>query len=225
MANHGPSEAAPSAKQLVFLAMVATVVAVIVFLCGVLVGRGLPARRAIGPTATDVALSGGGGVTGFGIPDIALAPGAEPVSPLDNLSYFDLLNSTDVAPEAQPAPADTPAEESAFESREPSPSGPLADGTADAAVPVATLPVPSRAAAAASFVVQVTALRSRDEARSVAAGLVAKGYPAFVVDPTPGAPVAVFRVRVGPYPDLGAAEPVRDRLETEEQFKPFLMRP
>ena len=224
MANHGPSEAAPSAKQLVFLAMVATVVAVIVFLCGVLVGRGLPARRATGPPATGVA-STGAGVTGLGIPEIAPDPGAEPGSPLDDLSYFDLLNSTDSAPETPSAPADTPAEEPAFESREPSPPGPLVDGTADAAASVATLPVPSTAAVAPSFVVQVTALRSGDEARMVAAGLVAKGYPAFVVDPLPGAPVAVFRVRVGPYRDLVAAEPVRDRLETEEQFKPFLIRP
>ena len=224
MANHGPSEAAPSAKQLVFLAMVATVVAVIVFLCGVLVGRGLPARRAIGLTATDVAQNGAG-VTGLGIPEIAPDPGVEPGSPLDDLSYFDLLNSPDSAPEALSAPPDTLAEESALESREPSPPGTLADGGADAAASVATLPVPSGAAGAAPFVVQVTALRSGDDARTVAAGLVAKGYPAFVVDPTPGAPVALFRVHVGPYPDLAAAEPVRDRLETEEQFKPLLIRP
>ena len=45
--NHGPSEAAPSAKQLVFLAIMATVVAVIVFLCGVVVGRGTAARRGV----------------------------------------------------------------------------------------------------------------------------------------------------------------------------------
>ena len=217
MANHGPSEAAPSAKQLVFLAMVATVVAVIVFLCGVLVGRDLP-RRAAGPTATGVAPSGAG-VLGLGIPEIAPGSGAAPGSPLDDLSYFELLNSTDS--EARSAPA----EEFARESREPSPPGPLADGAADAAASVATRPVPGRAAASVSFDVQVTALRSGDEARTVAVGLVAKGYPAFVVDPSPGAPVAVFRVRVGPYPDLGAANLVRDRLETEERFEPFLIRP
>ena len=221
MANHGPSEAEPSAKQLVFLAMVATVVAVIVFLCGVLVGRGLPARRATGLTASDVVPSGVG-VAGLGIPEIAPDPAAESGSPLDDLSYFDLLNSPDAAPEV---PADTPAEESLFESGDPSLPGLLVDDTADTAAAVVAPPVPSGAATAAQFLIQVTALRSADEARAVAAGLVDKGYPAFVVDPTPGAPVAVFRVRVGPYPDLGAAEPVRDRLETEEQFRPFLIRP
>ena len=55
MANQGPTESAPSAKQLVFLAMTATVVAVIVFLCGVLVGRGMPARGAPGTVATQAA--------------------------------------------------------------------------------------------------------------------------------------------------------------------------
>ena len=219
MANHGPSEAEPSAKQLVFLAMVATVVAVIVFLCGVLVGRGLPARRTTGLAVSDVVPSGVG-VTGLGIPEIAPDPAAEPGSPLDDLSYFDLLNSPDAVPEA---PSGTPAEESALESGDPLLVGSLVDDTADTAV--AAPPVPSGAGTAVQFLIQVTALRSADEARAVAAGLVEKGYPAFVVDPTPGAPVAVFRVRVGPYPDIGAAEPVRDRLETEEQFRPFLIRP
>ena len=77
---------------------------------------------------------------------------------------------------------------------------------------------------AASFVVQVTALRGGDEAHDVAAGLVERGYPAFVVDPAPGAPVAVYRVRVGPPTrTVAKAETVRYRLETEEQFKPWLV--
>ena len=142
MATHGPSETAPSAKQLVFLAMLATVVAVIVFLCGVLVGRGVPARRATWRVAIEAAP--GGGMVGIGVPEIA-DPDAEPGSPLEALSYFDRLSSTDPAPETLAAPA-----------------------------------------AAASILLQITALRSRDEARTVAAELVARGYPAFVVDPAPG---------------------------------------
>ena len=183
MANHGPSEAVPSAKQLVFLAMTATVVAVIVFLCGVLVGRGVPARRVAGMVATEAG-QGRPGTVGFGVPEIAPDPEAVPSSAGDALSYFDRLSSIDPAPETLVAPA-----------------------------------------AAGSFVVQVTALRSADDARTVEAELVAKGYPAFVVDPTSGAPVAVFRVRVGPYTEQGAAETVRDRLEAEEPFTPFVIQP
>ncbi len=95
MANHGPSESAPSAKQLVFLAMMATVVAVIVFLCGVLVGRGMPSRAA-GTVATGAALSGAG--VGFGVPEIAPDPEAAQGAPLDALSYFDRLSRIDPAP-------------------------------------------------------------------------------------------------------------------------------
>ena len=175
MANHGPSESVPSAKQLVFLAMMATVVAVIVFLCGVMVGRGVPSRRVAGRVATEPA-QGAAGTVGLGVPEIA------PGSAVEDLSYFERLSSVDAPPESLVPPA-----------------------------------------AAGSFVVQVTALRSADDARTVAATLVAKGYPAFVVDPMPGAPVAVFRVRVGPYADQGAAETVRDRLEMEEPFTPFVI--
>ena len=103
MANHGPTESAPSAKQLVFLAMTATVVAVIVFLCGVLVGRGMPARGAPGTVATQAAPSGAG--TRFGVPEIAADPEAARGSPLDALSYFDRLSRTDAAPEPLVAPA------------------------------------------------------------------------------------------------------------------------
>jgi cell division septation protein DedD len=205
MANHGPSESAPSAKQLVFLAMMATVVAVIVFLCGVLVGRGMPSRAA-GTMATGAALSGAG--VGFGVPEIAPDPEAAQGSPLDALSYFDRLSRTDAAPETPFAPAGELAPELGAAPSSPGP--PSAAG-----VPLA----------AGSFVVQVTALRSGDAARTVAAELVAKGYPAVVVDPAPGAPRAVYRVRVGPYADKSEADTVRDRLETEEPFTPFVIRP
>ena len=178
MPSHGPTEATPSAKQLVFLAMLATVVAVIVFLCGVLVGRGMPARR--GAAAVTEAASGAGTV-GIGLqeipPDTAVARGA----PLDDLSYFERLSSPEPAAE--------------------------------------------RLDAVAGFVVQVTALRSGDAARIVETGLVAKGYPAFVVDPMRGAPDPVYQVRVGPYLDKSEADAARRRLEAEEPFEPFLTAP
>ncbi|MDP6579833.1 MAG: SPOR domain-containing protein [Vicinamibacterales bacterium] len=208
MANTGQSEAAPSAKQLVFLAMIATVVAVIVFLCGVLVGRGMPGRRMAPMTATE-AESGGAGMVGLGVPDVALDPDAEAGSPLDALTYFDLLSGAEPVSEPTATPADAPTGEAALE--------PGATSLTRAS--------PEDAAAASSFVVQVTALRSGDDASATAAGLVAKGYPAFVVDPAPGAPVAVYRVRVGPYADQGEAETVRHQLETEEQYKPWIIQP
>ena len=205
MANHGPSELAPSAKQLVFLAMMATVVAVIVFLCGVLVGRGVPARRAQGREATQAVTSGAG--TRFSGPEITQDPEVARGSPLEALSYFARLSRADAELETLVAPAEEIAPERGAESS-------LRAPRAAAGVPTAP-----------SFVVQVTALRNNDEARTVAAELVAKGYPARVIDPTSGTPGAVYRVRLGPYADRREADAVRERLETEEQLTPFVIQP
>ena len=203
MANTGPTETAPTAKQLVFLAMMATVVAVVVFLCGVLVGRGVPVRRAMGIAATEPAPNGAG-APGRGMPAIVPESGEASGSPLDDLSYFGRLNDPEPPPETLEAPAPLLA------------AAPAVDAAADPR-PASSPPD------AAAFVVQVTALRAGDAARAVVTTLVAKGYPAFVVDPVPGAPVAVYRVRVGPYSSRDEAETVRQRLETEERFKPWLI--
>jgi cell division septation protein DedD len=54
--------------------------------------------------------------------------------------------------------------------------------------------------------------------------LTGKGYEAYILDPAPGAPTTIFRVRVGRYADRSAAEQTRLRLEREEQFKPWITR-
>ena len=71
----------------------------------------------------------------------------------------------------------------------------------------------------------MTALRGAFEARAMASGLMEKGYPAYVVDPTPGTPLAVHRVQIGPYADLAEAEAVRFRLESIERLRPSLIQP
>src|SRR4029079_11870002 len=58
-------------KQLVFLFMVATVFSVVVFLCGVFVGRGVRAERA--PAVTEIA-----GSTAVTTPDVVAQPEATP---------------------------------------------------------------------------------------------------------------------------------------------------
>ena len=47
MSDDGFSEIQLSGKQLVFLFMATTVIAVVIFLCGVLVGRGVPQAAAL----------------------------------------------------------------------------------------------------------------------------------------------------------------------------------
>ena len=77
----------------------------------------------------------------------------------------------------------------------------------------------------AGYLIQVAApLRERPVADRMAQGLVEKGYPAFVVEPDPGAPVQVFRVRVGAYANREEAERVLRRLEDEESLEPWITR-
>jgi cell division septation protein DedD len=191
-----------SGKQLVFLFMATTVVSVVIFLCGVLVGRGVQASRAVeGAVLPSAAAAGAaeGSMAG-------LAPGAPAGEPPpaaseteEDLSYHGRLESDGPAPEESlAAPAPPPA-------------------TAAPAPAAAPAPVETE-----GFVVQVTALRDQTAARALATRLKGKGYPAFVLDPAPGAPAAVYRVRVGPYAERGEAEQIMRRLEREEQFKPII---
>jgi cell division septation protein DedD len=48
--------------------------------------------------------------------------------------------------------------------------------------------------------------------------LVAKGYPAFVMEPAKGAPMPYFRVRVGKYKTRQDAEAVSAKLQKAEQL-------
>lgn len=216
MVNSPRSDPAPSAKQLVFLAIMATVVAVIVFLCGVLVGRGVPARRTTMGTVSDV-LPGGRAQVAIGVPEVPMSEDAETASPLAELSYFERLNGTEPVVEAVELQRGGP-DASTTE-------GDLPKVTSGSSVTAASVPpvtAPS-APAGGRFVLQVTALRESAEAHQMAEGLVASGYPAFVVAPAADAPVAVFRVRVGPYVDRAEAEATSRRLEIEQLLKPWVI--
>jgi cell division protein FtsN len=236
-------------KQLVFLFMAATVVAVVVFLCGVMVGRGVPQRAgaapavleqsAVDPTAT--------------IPPPLAVPstGTAPLAAAETLTYPRRLS--DSAP-----PADTlkPLAETVLAEPAPAPR-PAAPVTTRAAsapkpAPVAVAPKPARAmpkpsiaatpkpaptpvplstpaadvtplraeSSESGFVVQVAAVRTRADAETIAERLSAKGYPAFIT--TAG---ANFRVRVGKFGDRKEAEAIAGRLQREERVRaPWITR-
>jgi len=211
MANSGQTESAPSAKQLVFLTMMATAVAVIVFLCGVLVGRGVPLRRGDVSGALD-ALPRGGDPIGIGVPELPPNPNDSSDSLLDGLSYFERLSETDVGTETEPTGRSLEAvlpdisQSSVLPEADPVPEV-LASGETSATV-------------GEGFVVQVTAFPVGEEAEGVAVRLAAKGYPAFVVPPVLEASTTVYGVRVGPYADRAEADMVRRRLEAEERLTP-----
>ncbi len=206
-------------KQLVFLFMAATVVSVVIFLCGVLVGRGVVAERAAAsetsvavadPTATPQPAASTPETPAGSDPRAAAPPAT-----VDDLSYFDRLEKPDSPKEelkAAPEPTSAPAKPA---SAPPSP----ARAASGASSPK---PQPAVSEAAGDYAVQVAALNVRDEADAIAKRLTTKGYPAYVVPPGNGA--VMYRVRVGRFKTRRDAEPVFAKLQKEEQFKPWITR-
>jgi len=203
-------------KQLVFLFMAATVVSVVIFLCGVFVGRGVRAERS--GTIADASAT---------LPATELvpqplattptpappAPGSDPTAAapppaVDDLSYFNRLEKQSPGQEKLKTPAKTPPVAppvKAPPAHEP-PAG--AAGQADAG--------------ARPWAVQVAAVNERAAADAIAKRLSSKGYAAYVVAPTDG--TSVYRVRVGRFNNQREAEPLKAKLEKEEQFKPWITR-
>jgi len=221
-----------SGKQLVFLFMAVTVVSVVIFLCGVLVGRGVQAGAGTMVDATPAAVEE---------PADPTAPGAEPPATVEagptavpDLGYQSRLESnatpaeTLVKPtDAPPAPAPTTTPPRAEPSSQTAVATKAAAVTGAAPAPdVATPTAPNPAFAEPrgdGFAIQVAALRGRSEAEAVAGRLKAKGYAAFVLAALPGQPPG-FRVRVGKFKARAEAEQVAAKLEREEQFKPWITR-
>ena len=207
-------------KQLVFLFMAATVVSVVIFLCGVLVGRGVRAERGIDAEAAGLSTAGPA-------PQQAASPAtptpagsdptaAAPPQAVDDLSYFNRLQASNPPPEELKAPlaAAAPAEQPAA----PQPT----------ATPAPAPQEPARVAAAnepqgTGYAVQVAALNIRSEADAIAKRLAAKGYAAYVLDPAAGTP-QIYRVRIGKFGSRREAETIATKLEKEEQFKPWVTR-
>lgn len=94
MSDEGLHEIQLNGKQLVFLFMTATVVAVVIFLCGVMVGRGVPLQRGApvivtegaDPTAPDAARASTSGANLGTTSSSAGGPAASPASQ-EKLSY------------------------------------------------------------------------------------------------------------------------------------------
>lgn len=201
-----------SPKQLVFLTMIAVMAAVVAFLCGVQVGRRLPAPAA-GGAAWPAAATASDAAAGLGFAAPRVEPRDTSAPRLDGLSYFERLRGAEAVPEA-------------LDFGEPSrparggssgPPGPAGGGWQEP-------PGPPPGAPAGLFVVQVMSVRGAAAARGVEADLQAKGYPA-VVEAVPGIPGSLHRVRVGPFADRVEAERVSRRLRTEERFEPWVTQP
>jgi len=110
--DEGFHEIQLNGKQLVFLFMAATVVSVVIFLCGVLVGRGVRAER--GTVADSAPVNSVAETTPEPQPAASTTPApaagsdprtAAPPPPVDELSYFKRLEAQNATPEQlKPSP-------------------------------------------------------------------------------------------------------------------------
>jgi cell division septation protein DedD len=216
MSDQSVREIQLNGKQLVFMFMTATVAAVVIFLCGVMVGRGVDTTRVSSAAiaANDPQIDPTSAAT-------ASAPSADNGTSVDPLAAQEAMKelSYDNRLEA-PEPPPEPAVESA-----PTPVPAIAQESTPPAVTQTVSRAPARERELGEprgdgFVVQVASLKSRGEADAIARRLSSKGFPAFV---SSGGP-RVFRVRVGKFNDRREADGIARRLEKEEQFKPWITR-
>lgn len=207
-------------KQLVFLFMAITVVAAVIFLCGVMVGRGVCNSTAASAAVEPAPASG---VTGDVLPPSDAQAQAKPAPPPALPATPPPIPAEEAAP--QPAAADSARAGEPAKKAEPAKKGTPAVPPAQAPAAPAAAPKleETRAAGAGEpagdgWMVQVTALTDYAQAEAIVKRLVAKGYAAYLLGPPPGG-TALYRVRVGKFKERREADTVRRRLEKEEQFK------
>jgi DedD protein len=234
-------------KQLVFLFMAATVVSVVIFLCGVMVGRGVRAER--------------GGADAAAAETAAASSSPERVSPSPPDTQTP-APQTSASNQAQQLPAEappTPAEDSGDDVysqmekgdtrdtlktrdtvKKPAPARqkpePVRQETAQKTAPAPVDSAPPKPApmkpaakpdqmpaAAGAYAVQIAALKDRGEADAIARRLVGKGYQAYVLTPV-GSRAPMYKVQVGRFKSRQDAERTAARLKKEEQFSPWVTR-
>lgn len=226
-------------KQLVFLFMSATVVSVVIFLLGVLVGRNVRVQRTAVAHAEEIAQSPA--------PDAAVPPApsqplasadptvAAPPPTVDDTTAVGRTESAQsraqadveaevlrpAAPRAVPGAAVQAKPVSAPDTKKPVAAASSTVAADKAATTISTSG--STQPTGEGFAVQVAALNVKGEADAIAKRLNAKGYAAYVQMPTTGTP-NVFRVRVGTFKTRREAESVAAKLQKEERFKPWVTR-
>lgn len=197
-----------SGKQIVFLFMATTVVLVSIFLCGVMVGRGVRAQTV---EASD-------DVVATARPDISATPAdTTPLPPTveDPTIADDELRSKQPPP---PPPLKAQVEEPPQEAPPPAAAVQAAQTPPPAPEPEVSVPTSGRAG---QWVLQITAVQNRASATQIVKRLLDKGHPAYLQNPAPRSPV-IYRVRVGGFKDRREAERLAQRLQKEEQFTPVV---
>jgi cell division septation protein DedD len=209
-------------KQLVFFFMAAVAIAVVVFLCGVMVGRGV--RDAA------IAASGNNIVSEPGTTASAAKPTSGEV--LRELDYSKRLESNRVEEKLEPASSSP--EDLVTKKTTPPKTTEIKPSSTKTAVskPAANKPAPKPTStakkatsgtllgsAAGTFTIQVVALKTDDAAQKLVNRLKTKNYRAYL---EPGGETGLFRVRVGRFQTRAEAEKVAKMLRDTEKFKPYI---
>jgi cell division septation protein DedD len=195
-------------KQLVFFFMAALSIAVVVFLCGVMVGRGV---RDATLAAAQNDIAAGSFSKAPAVPRLArMEAAAKP-----ELDYTRRLESDDVPKRLEPAAS--PAAPATAPARKPVPP----PAAAQAAPPPASKPSSATLGAeSGAFTIQVVALKTEDAAQSLLSRLRGKNYRAYLEGG--GSDAGLHRVRVGRFSTRAEAENVAARLRDEEKFRPYI---
>ena len=237
-----------SSKQLIVYFVFLVIALSAAFLAGVMVGRNVdsspePVARDIqeaGPaeepaaSPTPDALTYGSTLQGDKVE--GLAKGATP-APAGSPRTAAVAQAPATKPTPLPLPAKTTeparspspaakAQEKATPRPTPKPVAPPKPTAAPKATPKAT-PTPAKpqkspaATPLARLTIQVGAFKERAAAEAIVKRLKGKGYSAYLVPASEG----LFNVRVGSFTDREDAERVLAKLESQEKFKPFIVKP
>ena len=195
-------------KQLVFFFMATLAIAVVVFLCGVMVGRGVR-DATLAAVPNDIAA----GTLTQSAEKIMAKASTDRSKPKPKLDYPDRLEAGNVQSKLETVKSESPETTLRKTRREPR-----------AKTPPPPKPAPVRRAvtlggAEGAFAVQVVALRTEDAARSLLSRLKNKNYRAYL---EAGGEAGLHRVRVGRFSTRAEAEKVVQKLRDEERFKPYI---
>jgi len=207
MSDDGIHEISLNGKTLVFIFMATTVLLVVTFLLGVLVGRGARELQGLNQKVLTSDVVEEDLVEEFEMAPELVLPEDETVQ-MGDLSYPGRLTSPDAMQESVNPD-----------------SGLIEEVLPSEVESIITEQTPLAASSLESvrvgFTVQVTAVRSREDAEAMLEQLLSDDYPAYLLEPN--APAELYRVRVGQYQDQKEADDMRRRLE-EAQFPAWITR-
>jgi cell division septation protein DedD len=190
-------------KQLVFFFMATLAIAVVVFLCGVMVGRGVH-DATVAAAQNNIAAS-----TGTRAPRVEPTP----VASQPALDYAERLESEQENNSLEPAKAVSSISPETVAANEPR------KNSSKAPAPPPKRVVTTVGASEGAFTIQVVALKTEDAAESLLNRLKQKNYRAYLES---GEEAGLHRVRVGRFSTRAEAEKVVRKLQDEEKFKPYI---